>query len=313
MFCSTIIPTIGRSSVSRAVNSVLEQQLTDDDFEVIVVNDSGRPLADASWQQSERVRTICTNRRERSVARNSGASLARGKYLHFLDDDDWILPNAFERFRKLAHENSRAVWLHGGIRIVDLKGNSWGELNAKLEGNCFAKILGGAWAPIQASLIDSDSFFEVGGYAPLVTVTQDLDLSRRIALVGDFASTHDVVAALLRDRAWGTSTNYQIGTSWNQRCRDEVLGQKGALQRLKSSSPDSFWRGRVLRIYVASVLLNLRRGRIAATLNRLANGLSFVFSAGPQLLNSELWRAMRLEHVPGELYHVLVAMENELG
>jgi glycosyltransferase involved in cell wall biosynthesis len=83
-FCSTIIPTINRSTLSRAVYSVLDQAFTGADFEVIVVNDSGQPLPDMDWQHSERVRVITTQRRERSVARNTGAAIARGKYLHFL-------------------------------------------------------------------------------------------------------------------------------------------------------------------------------------------------------------------------------------
>jgi len=44
MFCSTIIPTIGRATLARAVQSVLEQDFTAADYEVIIVNDSGKPL-----------------------------------------------------------------------------------------------------------------------------------------------------------------------------------------------------------------------------------------------------------------------------
>ena len=41
MFSSTIIPTINRGTLSRAVLSVLEQDFSADDFEVIVVNELG--------------------------------------------------------------------------------------------------------------------------------------------------------------------------------------------------------------------------------------------------------------------------------
>ena len=44
MFSSTVIPTVNRPTLSRAVRSVLQQNFTADDFEVIVVNDSGQPL-----------------------------------------------------------------------------------------------------------------------------------------------------------------------------------------------------------------------------------------------------------------------------
>jgi hypothetical protein len=153
MFCSVITPTVGRATLSRAVHSVLDQAFDRDDFEVIVVNDSGRPLPAAEWQDSPRVQVVRTNRRERSIARNTGAALARGRYLCFLDDDDWLLPGALERFWALACQNGDAAWLYGGIRVVDEAGECLAEVNSGLSGNCFAQIVGGAWAPIQASLI----------------------------------------------------------------------------------------------------------------------------------------------------------------
>ena len=83
MICSTIIPTIGRGSLSRAVESVLQQDFDRDEFEVIVVNDSGKPLPHQAWMDSKHVSLLHTNRLNRSVARNTGAAVARGKYLHF--------------------------------------------------------------------------------------------------------------------------------------------------------------------------------------------------------------------------------------
>jgi len=118
MFCSTVIPTIGRPTLTRAVESVLSQKLPDDEFEVIVVNDTGTPLARSAWQESERALTVTTNRRERSVARNTGAAIASGEYLHFLDDDDWLLEGALAEFRTLASESEEAL-IYGTAELID--------------------------------------------------------------------------------------------------------------------------------------------------------------------------------------------------
>ena len=96
MFCTSIIPTVGRKTLQRAVQSVLDQNFSADEFEVIVVNDSGSPLPFADWQSSPLVRVIHTDHQERCVARNTAAALAKGTYLHFLDDDDWMLPGALK-------------------------------------------------------------------------------------------------------------------------------------------------------------------------------------------------------------------------
>jgi glycosyltransferase involved in cell wall biosynthesis len=117
MFCSTIIPIIGRTTLSRAVNSVLIQSFTADDFEIIVVNNSGNPLAKADWQTSEKVCILNTNRHERSTARNTGATVAKGTYLHFLDDD-WLLPGALQSFWELAQRDN-ANWLYGCTQLID--------------------------------------------------------------------------------------------------------------------------------------------------------------------------------------------------
>ena len=101
---STIIPSVGRATLSQAVQSVLDQQPSSAEFEIIVVNDSGQPLPKMSWREAPDLQIINSNHRERSVARNTGAAIARGKYLHFLDDD-WLLPNAFDHFWKLIHQS----------------------------------------------------------------------------------------------------------------------------------------------------------------------------------------------------------------
>lgn len=305
MFISYIIPTIGRSSLEIAIKSVLEQDFPPGECEVIVVNDSGESLPLAAWHASPRVKIINTHRSERSFARNSGAAVARGTYVAFLDDDDWILPGALKSFSQLAHRYPKAAWLYGGIRIVDERGRALGEINSGLTGNCFSQIMGGAWAPLQASIIQSRAFFEVGGFNPLICGTEDEDLCRRIASCADFANTPDVVACLYRGQSWNTSTNYLRAPEDTKYSRDLVLSQPNIFQRLRASVDSSYWSGRVLRVYLSTVAWNLRKKRFFTALSRLLYSLAFLVLSIHRLFGREYWAGFRADHVPETLHFVM--------
>jgi glycosyltransferase involved in cell wall biosynthesis len=312
LYFSYIIPTIGRSSLNIAVESVLTQDFRHADFEVIIINDSGSPLQKADWHASSRVKIINTNKSERSFARNSGAAVAKGKYLAFLDDDDWILPGALESFWEIASKHPNAVWLYGGIRIVDEKDRILAEINSGLSGNCFAQIMGGAWAPIQSSLIQSQAFFSIGGFNPLICGTEDEDLCRRASYVGEFANTLQVTACLFRGQTWNTSTNYMRGPADTKYSRDLVISKPGTLRRFKSSARSSFWHGRTFRVYLSTVIWNLKNKRLFSALSRLLHGLAFLGLSIRYLLTRDYWAGLTAHHVPDSLHFVIKHYEGKL-
>jgi glycosyltransferase involved in cell wall biosynthesis len=279
--------------LARAVESVLAQSLPSADFEVIVVNDAGRPLPYAPWQDSPRVRVVTTNRRERSFARNTGAALASGDYLHFLDDDDWLAAGALAAFWELA-QRSDAGWLYGSAHLIDAVRRVEQTLLLGEAGNCALQIIGGEWVPLQASLVRAVDFFAIGGFNPLSTPGEDRDLCNRYALHGDFAFTAATVACL--DRASESTTNYALSLAHSRREREKVFNEPALVKRLQTAPGSPYWRGRVGRVLLASALTNARGGRLLVSLSRGLAAARCTLHQPRVTLQRDFWRGMTRSH-----------------
>lgn len=293
---SYIIPTIGRSSLDLAVKSVLAQDFSHADFEVIVVNDSGNSLQRSDWHASPRVRIIHTNKCERSFARNTGAAIAKGKYLAFLDDDDLLLPEAFDRFWELIQQTKAGIY-YGGYRFVDSIGNVLEECYPDESGNCFIRFMSGEWQPLQASLYDARIFHSVGGFLPLEMLRggdEDVDLTRRISLQHSIAGVKELVAVIRIDRQEST-TNYANLQEQSRQSREMILSLPGAFSRLSASANErgnnsGYWYGRMIWIYLSSVVWNIQRRNIFTAISRLAR-FGYVF-----ILVFKYWFSLKFWH-----------------
>lgn len=300
MICSTIIPTIGRSSLSRAVESVLQQDFDHNEFEVIVVNDSGTPLLPEDWMDSKQVTILHTNQHNRSVARNTGAAVARGKYLHFLDDDDWIVSAAFQQLWNAAN-TTKAGWICGGFALVDNEGELIKEIYPPESGNCFVQMIASEWLPLQSSWIDSKAFFTVGGFELLFSTSgQDVDLSRKIARYYEFAHS-SAITAKIRFGDSGSTTEYGRQISNSRLSREKNLDLPGAFDRLLASARAStnrtdYWHGRIIYYYLASVRWNLLQKRLTLAASRTTYLLLALLTSGAHLFSPSFWKGVFQPH-----------------
>jgi glycosyltransferase involved in cell wall biosynthesis len=271
------------------VVSVLSQT-ADVGFELIVVNDSGQALPQQGWQDSDKVIVIETNRRERSVARNTGAAVARGRFLHFLDDDDWIADGAYQHLWE-SSRRSDARWLYGMSQLLDRSHKPTILLRHELQGNCFLQAMAGEWIPLQASMIDRKLFWEVGGFNVKITGPEDIDLQRRILLETDIAETPHLIAHVVLGRA-GSTTDYDLHAEQSRWAREDILNSRNAFQRMRASSVQPAWRGRMTRIYLTSAIWNLRKHRLMTASSRLASACLSLLVAGGRLASTKFWHAV---------------------
>lgn len=105
---SIIVPVYNAEKyLQECVNSILNQTLSD--LELILVDDgstdSSPALCDKCAAQDERVKVIHQTNAGAAVARNNGIKVAQGEYIAFVDSDDWIDTDMYERMLDAAAAN----------------------------------------------------------------------------------------------------------------------------------------------------------------------------------------------------------------
>ena len=95
---SIVIPTYNRAHcIARTINSVIEQSVTDWELVIIDNNSTDSTLEIISSFSDERISTSqIENNGIVATSRNLGIRLSRGKYVAFLDSDDWWVPEKLE-------------------------------------------------------------------------------------------------------------------------------------------------------------------------------------------------------------------------
>lgn len=108
---SIVIPLYNKEKeISKTLKSVLAQSFTD--FEVIIVNDGSTDHSLAEVTQFKDARFKLFEKHNEGVAntRNKGIELSLGKYVAFLDADDYWAPNHLAEINAIINDFKRYRW-----------------------------------------------------------------------------------------------------------------------------------------------------------------------------------------------------------
>lgn len=116
---SVIVPVYKvEKFLDRCIKSILSQTFSD--FELIIVDD-GSPdrcpeMCDEWAEKDKRIVVVHQKNQGLSAARNSGIKISKGKYLTFIDSDDWIADNMLEMLLKLIQKHNADISICDFIR-----------------------------------------------------------------------------------------------------------------------------------------------------------------------------------------------------
>lgn len=121
---SVIVPVYNTEHfLPKCLDSLLAQTLSD--IEIICVNDGSTDnslaILRAYEKKDSRVKVITQENLKQGAARNRGTNLAQGEYIGYIDSDDWVDLDYFEKLYNAAIKNGADIALATNVRIGNKK------------------------------------------------------------------------------------------------------------------------------------------------------------------------------------------------
>lgn len=196
---SIIIRTCGRPEVLRkAIESVKKQQYGN--VETVVVED-GENISELFLRENfsdMNINYACTEEKKgRCKAGNLGLSMANGKYINFLDDDDLLLPNHVGILvKKLESENAKVAYAIAEEHQIKIDSTGRPITKRKIVRykQPFNRLLlcYMNYFPIQSVMFDVDIYKTCGGFDETLDVLEDWDLWLRYSMENDFIFVNEI-------------------------------------------------------------------------------------------------------------------------
>ena len=198
---SVVVRTYNRPlKLQRAVKSISDQ--TYKNIEIIIVFDGGEKKTDhLSTSRNIKILEHEVNQGRAQAAR-TGLDGARGKYVLFHDDDDFLLPTAIEKMVLTVEKNQKAVGVICGYSVVSVTPSKNGGASKEKVVKTHIptlppKLIDMAWANellTISTLVNRLKAIKAGGINTELEVLEDWDLWLRLLLIGDFEVCPEVLA-----------------------------------------------------------------------------------------------------------------------
>ena len=200
---SVIIPAWNAAEfLPNAVDSVLAQSF--DDFEVIIVNDGSPDTAAlerviAAYRGDSRVRYLVQENQGPSGARNTGVLAATGRYVAFLDADDWWTPSYLATQMEQVKTNPGLDLVYCDALLVGtspLAGRTFMETSPSEGAVTLESLIAlRCNVPTTCALARRDAIVGAGLFDPQLRRCEDFDLWLRMSAAGSRLGYHRSVLA----------------------------------------------------------------------------------------------------------------------
>lgn len=198
LLISVIIPAYNvEAFIEKAILSVMQQSEV---LEIIVVNDGSSDdtliIVENMLIQTQKIKVYHHENmanKGRSASRNLGVQNATGKYIAFLDADDYFLPNRFVHDIKIFNEDKNCEGVHNAVGFhyyraatsQELKKKQIYTVNQKINPNfLFEALLSGKYGHfhIDGLTVKKSVFDKIGFFNEELAVAEDTEIFWRMAI-----------------------------------------------------------------------------------------------------------------------------------
>jgi glycosyltransferase involved in cell wall biosynthesis len=240
--------------------------------ELIVVDDGSIDQTNAIVRafSDSRIRLISNNGAGVSAARNTGARVACGEWLMFLDADDRLRSGAIPTLLRAAALETQAIVIYGDYSRIDRKGRAVGVRHliggrAKPSGQVLARIVAGNFIVNGGVMIvRGESFAAVGGFDEAMRYCEDWLCWCRLAALGEFL----FIAEMLLDyRVHGGNTMNAAMRSPQDflPAADSVFGDRAIVDKLPPRSIPALRRAAEAHLIAYAATQAIRFGEYRKT------------------------------------------------
>ena len=179
---SIILPAYKHAQyIGQAIGSILAQSFAG--WELIIVND-GSPDDTCDvvkpFLSDSRIQYLEQENQGQSAARNLGISLAQAEFIHLLDDDDWLPPDALEWQVYFLTKNREFSAIVGSTNYIDENGKHLSTSSISDGTISFHDLFSGnAFDSPGQALFRHDSLKSIGGFNATLRGVDDYDFMFR--------------------------------------------------------------------------------------------------------------------------------------
>ncbi|MBQ6770710.1 MAG: glycosyltransferase [Bacteroidales bacterium] len=200
--------------IARCLDSVYQQDIPEEDYEVICVND-GSPdhsrdiVLEYQKKHPNLILVEHEVNKKLGAARNTGRKIARGKYIWNVDSDDMIAPNCLGEILEMCEKNCLDVFLFG---FTMLRNNTmqeenvcWAENKDAFSGITFWKQQGlqnlGKISQVWTQVYRREYLDDNGVFSPEINMGEDIPYTCKSILLSQRMKVCNIPYYICRDNS----------------------------------------------------------------------------------------------------------------